>query len=123
MNEIKNESKVVRIVKTDLVSDIAYEVYFELGNAYEVYLELKEQYPQQILLIETSHPNGYVCFDDDAKTAYKINGEEPYDFKTPNGDTTTMFGVFEHELNEVLEKFFAADADVVVCIPLDKNEK
>ena len=103
MNETKNEPITVRIVKADLVSGIAYKVY----------LELKEQYPQQILLIETSHPNGYVCFDDDAKTAYKkIMGVEPRDFMT-------MFGVLEHELNEVLEKLFAADADVVVCIPLD----
>lgn len=123
MNEIKNESIGVRIVQKDLVTDIAYEVYFELGNAYEVYLELKKQYPQQILLIETSHPNGYVCFDDDAKTASKIIGEETYDFKTPNGDTAIMFGVFEHELNEMLEQIFVADADAVVCIRLDKNEK
>ena len=112
MNEIKNESKVVRFVQADFVQDVG-----RAGDAvYEVYLELKEQYPQQILLIETSHPNGYVCFDDDAKTAYKIMGVEPRDFMT-------MFGVLEHGLNEVLEKFFAADADVVVCIPLDKNEE
>ena len=112
MNEIKNESKVVRFVQADFVQDIV-----RAGDAvYEIYLELKEQYPQQILLIETSHPNLYVCFDDDAKTAYKIMGIEPHVFMT-------MFGVLEHELNEVLEKFFAADADVVVCIPLDKNEK
>lgn len=110
MSEIKNESKVVRFVKTDFVQDIV-----RAGDAvYEIYLELKEQYPKQILLIETSHPNLYVCFDNDAKTAYKIMGIEPHVFMT-------MFGVLEHELNEVLEKFFAADADVVVCIPLDKN--
>ena len=54
--------------------------------------------------------------EDRSNRRSKIMGVEPRDFMT-------MFGVLEHGLNEVLEKFFAADADVVVCMPLDKNEK